>query len=331
MKKKSLALTIILLALLLIISTSCSQVRELSGTSTQQSVPEATPGGTEEQKSLSKENTAGDDASSSQTAPEPDKSSEGKSKGDRLIIRQKYLSMEIKDVRKTYSAVDRIAAKYKGQIVSASISSDETGPYYGQDYPSPEESITPAPQYSPPTASSNDGPKYATIVLKVPGERAAVALKDIKKLGKIESEQESEEEVTDQYIDLNARLTNLKRTEQRYLDFFNAAKTVEDMLKIEEQLSRVRGEIESLQAQIDHLEKSARMATITLNLHEPAQVTTPISDWGFIKALQQAVQNFVTVVNYLVMALGALLPLIILLALLILAIRIIIKRRMKRS
>ena len=170
----------------------------------------------------------------------------------------------------------------------------------------------------------NAGPLYATIVVKVPSDETSAALKDLKKLGKIENEQESEEEVTEQYVDLNARLKNLQRTEERYLDFFDAAKTVEDMLKIEEQLTRVRGEIESLQAQIDHLEKSAKLGTITIYLHEPAQITKQIRDWGFIEAVLQGIQNFITVVNYLVMTFGALLPFLILILLLVLIINLVL-------
>ena len=335
MRKKSFWTTIVLLSIMLLISTSCAQVRDLSGkTSSEPQALKTVPGGTEEQRSPGQESTAEDEASKSQIAPESAESGEGASKGDRLIIRQKSVSMEVKDVRKSYSAIDRMAAKYKGQIVNASISTDEATPYATPDYPYPsqEQSTPPTLQDNSSTAAGEDkGPKYATIVLKIPGENATAALKDLKRLGKIESEQESEEEVTEQYVDLKARLANLQRTEQRYLDFFDAAKTVEDMLKVEEQLSRVRGEIESLQAQIDHLEKSARMATFTLSLHEPAEVTTPIADWGFVQALQQAIQNFVTVINYMVMAFGALLPLMILIVLLILAVRVIVKRARRRA
>jgi molecular chaperone GrpE (heat shock protein) len=320
--KKNLTAVFALLTVLSLISISCAQVKQFTGESTSElTAPSSARQASPEQKSLG---TTGE-------GTESESATKDKTKTDRLIIRQKSISMEVEDVRKTYKKIDQIASKYKGHITNASISSEE----FTQDYyPITPETENPPYRFKDSSSSqksTEEGPLYATIVVKVPSEKISAALKDIKKLGKIETEQESEEEVTEQYIDLNARLKNLQREEQRYLDFFNAAKTVEDMLKIEEQLSRVRGEIESLQAQIDQLEKSARMGTITVYLREPAQVTKPIRDWGFIKAIVQAVENFITVINYMIMAFGALLPFIIIILIVVLIIRLILKRRQHTS
>lgn len=316
--RKNLTAVFALLTILSLISISCAQVKQFTGESTSKlATPPTARQASPEQKSLG---TTGE-------GTESESATKDKTKTDRLIIRQKSISMEVGGVRKTYRKIDQIASRYQGRITNASISSEE----YPQDYyPTTPETGTPPYIYKDNSSSqknTEEGPLYATIVVKVPSEKISAALKDIKKLGKIETEQESEEEVTEQYIDLNARLKNLQREEQRYLDFFNAAKTVEEMLKIEEQLSRVRGEIESLQAQIDQLEKSARMGTITVYLHEPAQVTKPIRDWGFIKAIIQAIKNFVTVVNFMIMAFGALLPFIIIILLIVLIIKLILRRR----
>jgi len=320
--KKNLTIFFASLLALSIITISCSQVEQLTGESTSgPAAPQSSNKLAQEQESLQ----APDEGTGGETTPSPGQKTETKTKTDRLIIRQKSVSMKVDDVRKMYQQIDAIASKYSGNITNASISTEQSYPY----------PVTPETETVPPTFKNNsstqdsaeEGPLYATIVVKVPTEKTVAALKDIKKLGKLETEQESEEEVTDQYVDLNARLRNLQREEQRYLDFFNAAKNVEEMLKIEEQLSRVRGEIESLQAQIDQLEKSAAMGTITIYLHEPAQVTKPIREWGIAKALIQAVENFITVINIMIMALGALLPFMILALIVVLIIRLILKRR----
>ncbi len=322
--RKNLIVFFASLLVLSLITISCAQVEQLTGESSSRSTaPQSSNKLSQEQESLQApgEDTGGENAPSQKT--------ETKTKTDRLIIRQKTVSLEVDDVRKTYKRIDAIASRYNGNITNASISTEQSSPY----------PVTPETGTVPPTFENNsstenstkEGPLYATIVVKVPTEKTAAALKDIKKLGELETEQESEEEVTDQYVDLNARLRNLQREEARYLDFFNAAKNVEEMLKIEEQLSRVRGEIESLQAQIDQLQKSAAMGTITIYLHEPAQVTKPIRDWGIAKALIQAVENFITVINIMIMAVGALLPFIILALVVLLIVRLILKRRQSKA
>lgn len=323
-RTKKIMISVFVLLVFLFTSVSCTQVKELTGNSSSKTVaPLPTESTTLEQKVAGQEETLAEN----EDAAEDISKSKSETKSDRLIIRQKSISMQVKDVRKTYKKIDQTASKYKGRIISASISSEK---YQQNHYPETleEKSLPPAWQNQQ-SSKNNAGPLYATIVVKVPSDETSAALKDLKKLGKIEDEQESEEEVTDQYVDLNARLKNLQRTEERYLDFFDAAKTVEDMLKIEEQLTRVRGEIESIQAQVDHLEKSAKLGTITIYLHEPTQITKPIRDWGFIKAVLQGIQNFITVVNFLVMTFGALLPFLILILFLLLIIKLVL--RMKRG
>lgn len=238
-----------------------------------------------------------------QPSPEraPEKAIEKKPETtDRLVIKRKTLKLEVKDVRKTRDKIDEIVAKYNGNITSCIIFSE--GPYppiYREENRLP--------------AGGEDKALFATMVVKVPSDKFPLLIKDVKKLGEVEYEQESEEEVTQQYIDLSARLRNLKRQEERYLELLDMAKNVEEMLKVEAELSRIRGEIESLQAQVDHLKRSAKMATLTIELHEPSKIVQPPGfDWGFTKAITKAIQNFVGAINFLIMAFGAILPFILL-------------------
>ncbi|MEW6770534.1 MAG: DUF4349 domain-containing protein [Bacillota bacterium] len=215
--------------------------------------------------------------------------------GERLVVRRKTLRLEVKDAGAAYAAVEKIADKNGGFIISASLSSPDGGPVY--------------PLKAAPEAVR--GPLSGTIVLKVPVQRYGAAIKELKGLGKLRSEEETAEEVTERHIDLNARLRNLKRQEERYLEILDSAVKVEEMLKVEEQLVRIRGEIESLQAQVEYLEKSAAMATITLELSEPASVAMPLIEWGLGDAFKTALRGFVAVVNFFIIAAGTLLPLAI--------------------
>lgn len=215
--------------------------------------------------------------------------------GERLVVRRKTLRLEVKDAGAAYAAAERIAAKNGGFIVNASLFSPDREPVHP---------LKAAPEAAP-------GPFSGTIVLKIPVKQYAAALRELKGLGKLRSEEETSEEVTEQHIDLTARLRNLKRQEERYLEILKSATKVEEMLKVEEQLGRIRGEIESLQAQVEYLEKSAAMATITLELFEPTAVTAPLIEWGLKDALKIALRGFVAVINFFIIAIGTLLPLAI--------------------
>jgi len=222
----------------------------------------------------------------------PDGKGEG---GERLVIKRKTLRLEVNDVRAACAEVEKVAARYGGFIVNSVISSPGGEPV--------------RPQRGVPEAENR--PLSGTVVVKVPVERFAAAVKEMKSLGKLRSEEETSEEVTEQHIDLTARLRNLKRQEERYLEILKSATKVEEMLKVEEQLVRIRGEIESLQAQVEYLEKSAAMAVVTLELFEPASVATPLVSWGVKEAFITALRGFVTVINFFIIAAGTVLPLVL--------------------
>jgi len=244
------------------------------------------------QLAVSREDIAGETASESLK----DETGSVAKPSDSLIIKTKHISLEIKDLKETYTKVENIALKHNGFIVSSSISSN--GPVTSS-------------RLMEKTAQNETGPLSGMIVLKVPADNFKDTVKELKTLGNLKSEQESSEEVTEQHIDLSARLKNLKRQEERYLEILNSAKTVEDMLKVEEQLSRIRGGIESMQAQVDYLERSAAMATITLELFEPSAITEPIVNWGIRDSLIRAIRNFVAVINLVIVSVGTILPLAI--------------------
>lgn len=223
----------------------------------------------------------------------------GKTSVQQMIVRDKTLTMEVKSVRTTIAKISTLSTRYSASITSSNISSQDGD-------------IQPLPQEQRAGVDDKSGPLTGTITIKVPAAKFDVFLAAARKLGRVQSEAESTEDVTQQHIDMKARLKNLRAEEAAFVRFFRAAKNVSEMLAIERQLSRVRGEIESLQAQVEYLERRAAMATLTLNLSEPGGlVSPPGEDWGFVDAIRNAIRAFVTVVNFLVVMVGALLPIVI--------------------
>jgi len=105
--------------------------------------------------------------------------------------------------------------------------------------------------------------------LRVPSNRLDAALADLKGLGRVEKESQSGEEVTQQYVDLQARLANAKHTEQRLTEILRERTgKLSDVLAVEMQISRVRGEIEQMEAQRKTMKNQVDFATLNLTVTE---------------------------------------------------------------
>ena len=105
--------------------------------------------------------------------------------------------------------------------------------------------------------------------LRVPAPQLPAALAELKSLGRVELETQNGEEVTEQHADLLARLKNSRETEQR-LQAILTERTgkISDVLAVEQEITRVRGEIEQIEAQQKSLEHRVDFATIDLKLFE---------------------------------------------------------------
>lgn len=117
-----------------------------------------------------------------------------------------------------------------------------------------------------------------TASLRVPAPQLAAAVNELKALGRVENENQNGEEVTQQHADLVARLKNSRETEQR-LQAILVQRTgkISDVLSVEQEIARVRGEIEQMEAHQKNLEHRVDFATVDLNLAEEykAQLNSP--------------------------------------------------------
>jgi hypothetical protein len=111
-----------------------------------------------------------------------------------------------------------------------------------------------------------------TATLRVPADQLEAALTDLKGLGRVESESQSGQEVTAQYVDLEARLSNARNTEERLTDLLRQRTgKLSDVLAVETEISRVRGEIEQMEAEKKNLANQVTFATITATVREDYQ------------------------------------------------------------
>jgi len=197
---------------------------------------------------------------------------------ERMVIYNAYVSLETGDIGGSLAKIRSLAESYGGYVAGSSRSS------YGMQ-------------------------ATAEITIRVPKDKFHVAVQEIETYGKVLDERTTSEDVTQQYIDLKARLENLQRQEKRLNEILGMAKTVEEVLNVERELERVRGEIESLQGQINYLERNVAMSVITVGLKEPLPPFTPPGmDWG--ETFETALRAFFAVVRGLVILVVSLLPLV---------------------
>src|ERR1700739_1234376 len=114
-----------------------------------------------------------------------------------------------------------------------------------------------------------DAGRSLTATLRIPAAQLDSSMTELKKLGRVEDESQGGEEVTQQYVDLQARLANGIHTEQRLTEILRTRTgKLQDVLKVELEIDRVRGEIEQMQAEKKELSKRVAFATLNTTVKE---------------------------------------------------------------
>ena len=156
---------------------------------------------------------------------------------------------------------------------------------------------------------NSDGHQSATVTYRIPAERWTEALTALRTLGqKVVSEDTDAEDVTAQVIDLDARIANLQASETALQGIMGQATTITDVLKVQAELTNVRGDIESMTAQRDHLADQAALGTLEVAFNVPvAEATAATANWDLgheidaaLAALVRLGQSLASLVVWLV-------------------------------
>jgi hypothetical protein len=126
------------------------------------------------------------------------------------------------------------------------------------------------------------------VVVRVPSEQFSEVLSDTRARGTVLNEETRTRDVTDQLVDIEARLTNLRERRDRLRSFYEQANSTAELLRIEEELSSVQSDIEQLEAKQRSLEQQVAFATLRVELNEPEPDRTPGEDPAFTASLASA-------------------------------------------
>ncbi len=169
--------------------------------------------------------------------------------------------------------------------------------------------------------SDEDGVPRGTFVLRVPAARFSEVVAQVEKLGTVKRRQISGQDVTEEFVDLEARVRNLARQEARLLALMDRATKIPDLLAIEGEVARVRGEIERLTGRLRFLTNKVDLATVQAEVSQKPKKSEG-GFWDFKQTLERVRTAFLNTVRQmlgaaesLVALAAALLPVALLVAL----------------
>ncbi|MGX1272971.1 DUF4349 domain-containing protein [Streptomyces phaeoluteigriseus] len=222
---------------------------------------------------------AGSTGSKASTAPKPSVN---------RIIRTATLTVQVKNVPKALDQA-RAATESAGGYVS-----DET------------------------TVRDEDSAEQTRVVLRVPVDKYDDVLAGLQGAGKLLERTAKAQDVTDQVVDVESRITSQRASVIRVRELMEQATKLSDVVTLEGELSRRESDLEALLAQQASLKDRTSMATITLTLSEkPVRVEKEDDDPGFVDALAGGWDAFVTMLRWIAIAFGAVLPFAAVLALIL--------------
>ena len=138
-------------------------------------------------------------------------------------------------------------------------------------------------------AAKGDSGTAGAIAVRVPAKSLDRLMTDVGKLGQMLERALKTEEVTEEYVDLQSRLRNSTREEERLLELFHKAGKVSDLLEVEQTLAGVRESIEQITGRLRYLENRVSLATLTVNIEERTMATAPIAKWAPGEVARRAV------------------------------------------
>lgn len=180
----------------------------------------------------------------------------------RMVIKNAEIRLLVKDSDVALDSVTQLVGDVRGYIISSQVWYAE---YNTENY------------------------KYATITIGIPADQFEVVLRRLRGLSiRVLNETASGQDVTDQYVDLQSQLVNLEATRDRIKSFLEQAKTVDEALRINQQLSEIEAQIEQVKGKMNYLSDRSAFSTVTITIEPdlppipptatptPAPTATPV-------------------------------------------------------
>ena len=155
-----------------------------------------------------------------------------------------------------------------------------------------------------------DQVRTATIEIKTPAQDFDRLLAGLSPIGRLEAVNVTAEDVGEEYVDVGARMANDHRLEERLLELLGTRTgKLKDVLDVEQELARVREEIERYEGRLRFLRAHAAVSTLCVTIHEPLPVLQQPGANPIGAATRQAWRNFLGLIALVIASTGVLVPL----------------------
>ena len=230
---------------------------------------------------------------SAKSSPGYDEMAQAVPDQERKVIQNAVMALAVRDVSQVMDDIITIGQNNQGYTVSSNLSR-------GDDW------------------------VHGEVNLKVPSARLKSVMEEIAALGEIKDKNISTQDVSEEYYDSQARLTVLKKKEERLLALIDQAKTIEEIISVENELTRARSDIEVLQGRLNYLENATSYSSISVSLSQTTADKVEVPEGILGKAVQGFIDSANGVAGFLsgfFIYLIAFIPWAILIALIILGLR----------
>lgn len=202
----------------------------------------------------------------------------------RLIVRTGQASIEVDSLAPSMAELRRIVQRVGGFVADASVQ------------------------------SGRNQIRSATLELKVPASRFDELTEGLEPLGRLQFVNVGAEDVSEEFVDLTARVGNGHRLEDRLVELLRTRTgKLQDVLSVERELARVREEIERMEGRLRFLKTSAQLSTLSVNLFEPPPILASHPGRSVIaEAFKTAWRNFVGLMAGVIASLGFVVPVLVL-------------------
>jgi hypothetical protein len=173
-------------------------------------------------------------------------------RSNRMIVKNSDMRLLVEDTNTAIDRTTQIVGDAGGYIVSSRV--------WFQDY-------------------GEHQLKYASVTLGVPVDEFEKVLSRLRGLAiEVKDETASGDDVTDQYVDLQSQLSTLEATRERVKSFLDDAKTIDEALRINQELSNLDAQIEQIKGRMNYLNDRSSFSTITINFEPELPVLEPLPE-----------------------------------------------------
>ena len=199
---------------------------------------------------------------------------------DTKIIKTADVTLEVSDVTGAVETIKGIGTRYGGYLSTTSIEKNYNDQLTG------------------------------TVILRIPADQFDGALNGVKGVGIVKSISTQGQDVTEEYVDVQAQITSYQNQLAQYNEIMKKAVKVQDIIDIQQQIDQVQTNLDRLNGRMKYLNSQIDYSTITVTLQEPE----PVGGQGghdFVAAINEGIAGFFGVIDAIIVLILSLLPLIL--------------------